>query len=317
MAELSAAFLDMAEEAAGAVGRYLSTFATHVSHELKSPLTAIQGAAELLRDCGSAMDEAEARAILRQHRRRRRPAQPAGAPAASSWRAPKTRNLSDESTSLAEAVALLPADDRLTVAIADGADTRFRMSAEECGDRARQSASTIRPGMARRALLAFGGKRRTAASAVAAADDGDGISPSNRARIFEPFFTTRRDSGGTGMGLGIVLALLKAHDGTIRLVYFESGTRFSCRRPPARSDGVVDFRGDLANECERDVGEHQAPAVGRAFRITLVDADVVPRFSACHQVREEQSCRPSANDPDLHGFARASLNWETLRRICP
>ena len=82
-------------------------------------------------------------------------------------------------------------------------------------------------------------------------------------------------------------------------------------------DGLVDFRGDLANECERDVGEHQAPAVGRAFRIALVDADIVPRVSASHQVREEQSCRPSANDPDLHGFARASLNWETLRRICP
>ncbi len=29
---------------------YIRTFATHVSHELKSPLTAIRGAAELLRD---------------------------------------------------------------------------------------------------------------------------------------------------------------------------------------------------------------------------------------------------------------------------
>ena len=29
---------------------FISTFATHVSHELKSPLTSIQGAAELLRD---------------------------------------------------------------------------------------------------------------------------------------------------------------------------------------------------------------------------------------------------------------------------
>ena len=43
-------------------------------------------------------------------------------------------------------------------------------------------------------------------------------------------------------------------------------------------DGIVDLRGDLANERERDVGEHQAPAVGGAFRIALVDADVVARL---------------------------------------
>ena len=36
-----------------------STFATHVSHELKSPLTAIQGAAELLRDGGDEMEPAK------------------------------------------------------------------------------------------------------------------------------------------------------------------------------------------------------------------------------------------------------------------
>ncbi len=40
----------------------VSTFATHVSHELKSPLTAIQGAAELLRD--SDMSEAQREKFL-------------------------------------------------------------------------------------------------------------------------------------------------------------------------------------------------------------------------------------------------------------
>jgi signal transduction histidine kinase len=67
--------------------------------------------------------------------------------------------------------------------------------------------------------------------AIRIGDDGDGISAANRARIFEPFFTTRRATGGTGMGLGIVLALLKAHDGTIRLVDSERGTRFEIDLP--------------------------------------------------------------------------------------
>ena len=49
-------------EAAGALRHASSTFATHVSHELKSPLTAIQGAAELLRD---PVDDGRGRAATR------------------------------------------------------------------------------------------------------------------------------------------------------------------------------------------------------------------------------------------------------------
>ncbi|RUT98746.1 ATP-binding protein, partial [Mesorhizobium sp. USDA-HM6] len=69
--------------------------------------------------------------------------------------------------------------------------------------------------------------------AVHVGDDGGGISPSNRTKVFEPFFTTRREAGGTGMGLGIVLALLKAHDGTITLVDSARGTRFEINLPVA------------------------------------------------------------------------------------
>ena len=50
------------------------------------------------------------------------------------------------------------------------------------------------------------------------ADDGEGVSPNNRPQIFDSFFTTRRDSGGTGMGLAIVRAMLDAHGGAIRLM---------------------------------------------------------------------------------------------------
>src|SRR5450631_3534171 len=48
-ARLSQSFLDMARRL-NTRSSFISTFATHVSHELKSPLTSIQGAAELLRD---------------------------------------------------------------------------------------------------------------------------------------------------------------------------------------------------------------------------------------------------------------------------
>ncbi|WP_214473937.1 HAMP domain-containing sensor histidine kinase [Mesorhizobium sp. dw_380] len=229
MAELSAAFLDMAEKLQ-ARSDSIQTFATHVSHELKSPLTAIQGAAELLRDSGSAMDDAERRRFSnnivndagRLNLLVRRLLDLA-----------RAENLapSGETTSIGAALALLPVETRLAVRVEAGGDLRLRMSAENAAivfanlvdNSARHGATLVSI-----AAASAGGK-----ATLLVSDDGAGISPSNRARIFEPFFTTRRSTGGTGMGLGIVLALLKAHDGTIRLVDSERGTRFEIVLPAA------------------------------------------------------------------------------------
>ena len=68
---------------------------------------------------------------------------------------------------------------------------------------------------------------------VTVADDGEGVSPNNRTQIFDSFFTTRRDSGGTGMGLAIVRAMLDAHGGAIRLINSEKGTAFELTFPVA------------------------------------------------------------------------------------
>ena len=67
----------------------------------------------------------------------------------------------------------------------------------------------------------------------ASSDDGEGISPGNRARIFEPFFTTRREAGGTGMGLQIVRSMLAAHGGSIALKDSAAGAAFEIRVPVA------------------------------------------------------------------------------------
>ena len=68
---------------------------------------------------------------------------------------------------------------------------------------------------------------------VKVSDDGEGVSPNNRTQIFDSFFTTRRDSGGTGMGLAIVRAMLDAHGGAIRLLDSEKGTAFELTFPVA------------------------------------------------------------------------------------
>jgi signal transduction histidine kinase len=229
MAALSTAFLDMATKLQ-ARSDGIQTFATHVSHELKSPLTAIQGAAELLRDSGGAMDEAERRRFSnnivtdagRLNLLVRRLLDLA-----------RAENLepSGDSTTLHAALASLPIDTRLETRLEGGGDIRLGISAENLGIvLANLIDNSARHGAGQVAINASADGER---ASVLIGDDGDGISAANRARIFEPFFTTRRESGGTGMGLGIVLALLKAHDGTIRLVDSERGTRFEIDLPVA------------------------------------------------------------------------------------
>jgi signal transduction histidine kinase len=64
-------------------------------------------------------------------------------------------------------------------------------------------------------------------------NDGDPISEANREKIFDAFFTTRRDTGGTGMGLSIVQAVMTSHGGSIRLLPSNEGVTFELRFPAA------------------------------------------------------------------------------------
>ena len=56
---------------------------------------------------------------------------------------------------------------------------------------------------------------------LAVADDGPGLEPDVAAKVFEPFFradkSRARETGGAGLGLAIVAAIVEAHDGGVRL----------------------------------------------------------------------------------------------------
>ncbi len=72
-------------------------------------------------------------------------------------------------------------------------------------------------------------------------DTGHGIEPNIMARIFDPYFTTKEVGEGTGMGLSVVLGIVKNHKGAIH-VYSEpeKGTTFNLFFPLIESEPVTE-----------------------------------------------------------------------------
>ncbi|PPE75262.1 histidine kinase [Solimonas fluminis] len=217
--------------------QYIRDFAAHVSHEFKTPLTAIQGSVELLREHGADMSAAERTRfldILNQDAQRlenlvRKLLELARA---------DVMRVGDESCELAAVLAGVaqrqqalglrvqpPArEDSVTVAMA--AETLDSILGNLL-DNARHHGGA---GVSARLDWAVDGGAAPCA-VITVADDGQGISAANAERIFEPFFTTRRQSGNTGLGLAIIRSLLTAHGGGIELAPAERGACFRVRVP--------------------------------------------------------------------------------------
>jgi two-component system, NtrC family, sensor kinase len=67
---------------------------------------------------------------------------------------------------------------------------------------------------------------------VRVSDTGTGIKPEHLAHIFDPFFTTKGIGKGTGLGLSISYAIVKEHEGEIRVESeVDRGTTFTISLP--------------------------------------------------------------------------------------
>jgi signal transduction histidine kinase len=235
LASMSRALSDRAE--------YIRTFASHVSHEFKTPLTTIQGTVELLHDHWDEMPSDQRETFLanladasgRLERLVARLLELARADVL------EPGNQSCEVDEVLERTRRRHADRGLATRVEPGRNAgRARIAADTLGeilsnllDNARQHA-----GDGVEVTLAARRVERPGPPVVELriADNGPGISAANASRVFTPFFTTARDRGGSGMGLSIVRSLLAAHGATIELAADEPGASFLMRIPAAEPD---------------------------------------------------------------------------------
>jgi signal transduction histidine kinase len=217
---------------------YVRTFASNVSHELKTPLTSIRGTVELLKDHFAEMkpeDRDRFLTILEQDSDRlanlvRRLLDLAKAEVAQPGReSASANNVVDQVTDRFHRedlnVTVDSAPDLPAVAMAPEV---LESVLSNLVDNARQHGGPKAHVRISTNLKKDGEKDFVE---IIVQDDGPGISAANRDRIFAPFFTTAKRSGGTGLGLSIVQALVTAHHGSIALAESDSGARFRILLP--------------------------------------------------------------------------------------
>ncbi|WP_163831786.1 HAMP domain-containing sensor histidine kinase [Spartinivicinus ruber] len=205
---------------------YIREFAAHVSHELKTPLTSIQGAAELLMDHMDEMEPATKQQFLSNIQQD-----------TDRLKRLVTRLLelarADSQTSDNETADLIAILNKLApryrevglqLELPEQNSCWIKMAEDNLEtillnlfDNAKQHGASI---------INIDVKTTNQLVALTIADNGEGISLANREKIFTPFFTTRREQSGTGLGLSIIKSLMKTYQGSITLADSDKGARF-------------------------------------------------------------------------------------------
>lgn len=217
MGELGARVLDMARRLQSREAT-VRGFTDHVTHELRTPLSAIRGAAELLEEAEGlgAQDRRLAVTVLASAERLDR--------LLSRLRDVALLREGDfRGASLlgSESEALRAELPGLGIGI-EGAEVPLPLSREGLHIVLRQLLGNAAAHGARQVRL----RARARGPVLLVEDDGEGIAEGDRARVFDPFFTTRREAGGTGMGLHIVRTLVESHGGRIEALPSVGGATF-------------------------------------------------------------------------------------------
>ncbi len=196
---------------------YISELAANVSHEFKTPIASMRGAAELLRDGAAddpaALDRFLGNILADAERLSRLVSRLLELSRVESD--PERREVVDYRALCAEVVAryrdggravslaweAIPeaarcAPEQVKTALANLVDNALRFSPEGA-----------------EVVVRVAGDAHAFHTRVE--DRGSGVTEANLPRVWDRFFTTARADGGTGLGLSIVRAVVEAHGGTV------------------------------------------------------------------------------------------------------
>jgi two-component system OmpR family sensor kinase len=212
---LAGAVVDMAD-ALKTREATIRSYSDHITHELKTPVSVIVAASEMLEE-GANPDQG--RILVAQI-------------------ASAAHQMNDQLNSLRDMVQAREADYRGTTTLAamdaalkadfpnveiaiEGAQVALPLSTAGLGlvldhmvdNAAKHGATQVR-------------LRATSDGTLDISDNGTGLGDAEAAKIFEPLYTTRRDTDGTGMGLAIVRSVLNAHGAQIDSIPGPEGATF-------------------------------------------------------------------------------------------
>jgi len=210
--------------------RYVAEFASNASHELKTPITAVRGAAELLSQHWTEMDAPQRTRFLvnitedaqRMERLVTRLLELARIenPGHRDLEAPDAIQVEDFAARLVERYG-----ERVTLLREQPPATLEIEESHLHGAFANLIDNALRHGAGKPVTVRVSSEG--ARLRIDVSDAGAGVSEANRQRLFQRFFTTERDRGGTGLGLAIVKAIAEGRGGRVAVDSGPTGSTFT------------------------------------------------------------------------------------------
>ncbi len=214
---------------------YILEFASHVSHEFKTPVTSIQGAIELLIDHQDDMSFQQQTKFLNNIQKDSKRLENLVHRLLEFARS-DLQSQEDEKADLLPILTVLSAqfptveielNNKIMTNTSEGlAESQLYLPYSQ------HALDSIFSNLINNAVQAKAKKvqielkrdrQRYSFIDISIKDDGEGISQANQDNIFTPFFTTKRKQGGTGLGLAIIRAFLQQKQGDIEYVSSDVG----------------------------------------------------------------------------------------------